>query len=256
MDVVRYQVSKLRKQASTYFSKNNEKILFPLHYLEVPPFVDWRSHGFVTPVRNQGDCGSCWAFSVAAALESHQLRIGKLNSNTSSWLSTQELVDCDEFNYGCNGGTFEEAFNYVVKNKWLNKDQIYPYRAVQNVRCLKKNIHYEYFLDGYVVNGEGDEHELEKLVAFWGPVTAAIDVTESMMMYGSGVYSDYDCSKRNINHAVTIVGYGQERGLPYWLVKNSWGNDFGEEGYIKILRGVNMCGISSINMMPIIKLSK
>ncbi|XP_062378402.1 procathepsin L-like [Sardina pilchardus] len=212
--------------------------------------VDWRENGCETDVKNQGACGSCWAFSVTGALESHYcIKHGRLPS-----LSEQQLVDCSRpyGNHGCNGGWMNSAFQYVIDNGGIDTEASYPYEGKdRNCRFTAAGV--AVTCSGYAdVTPQGDESALQYYVANQGPVSVAVDA-KNFHNYHSGVFYDSYCSSSQINHAVLVVGYGTEGGRDYWLVKNSWGTSWGEGGYIKMSRNQgNQCGIASYASFPII----
>ncbi|CAB1323193.1 unnamed protein product [Coregonus sp. 'balchen'] len=189
-----------------------------------PDSVDWRKKGhYVTDVKNQGPCGSCWTFSTTGCLESvTAIATGKLLQ-----LSEQQLVDCAQAfnNHGCKG----QAFEYIKYNKGLMTEDDYPYTA-----------HY-------------DEMGMLDAVARYNPVSLAYEVTSDFMHYDGGVYTSMECHNTTdtVNHAVLAVGYGEEKGTPYWIVKNSWGSSWGMKGYFFIERGKNMCGLAACSSYPL-----
>ncbi|XP_011306042.1 cathepsin L-like [Fopius arisanus] len=189
-----------------------------------PDFVDWVPEGAVTPVKDQGECGSCWAFSATGSLEGqHYRKSGKLVS-----LSEQNLVDCANWwylNFGCNGGEVIHAFRYV-KKYGIDTESSYPYEAKTH-KCDFKKDKIGTTEASWVNIHKGNEEDLKAAVATMGPVSVAIDASlRSFQYYSDGVYEDPECSHR-LNHAVLIVGYGNEGGKDYWLVKNSWGTSWG-----------------------------
>ncbi|XP_033150981.1 cathepsin L1-like [Drosophila busckii] len=216
----------------------------------VPSSLDWRSQGAVTPVKNQGSCGSCWSFSANGALEGQwYLKTKKLIS-----LSEQNLVDCSREkygNHGCNGGGPASALQYVIDNGGINNQNTYPYVGKQNNCKYSKNaIAATVRSIAYVESNEGS---LKTAVAEKGPISVAIDVTDNFKNYKSGVLNDRMCST-SVNHGVVVVGYGSDaNGGDYWLVKNSWGTNWGEKGYIRMSRNrSNQCQIATYGVFTVV----
>lgn len=200
----------------------------------LPDTVDWTTKGVVTPIKNQEDCGSCWAFSAVASIEGqHALKTGKLVS-----LSEQNLVDCStpEGNDGCDGGLQDSAFQYVIKNHGIDTEQSYQYKAVdESCRFNSKTVGAT--ISSYVDVKTGSEAALQTAVANIGPISVGIDASQnSFQFYSSGVYDEPNCSTSVLDHGVTAVGYGTDKGIPYWKVKNSWGTGWGISGYILMSR--------------------
>ncbi|KAM6168748.1 cathepsin S [Erethizon dorsatum] len=224
----------------TYKSDPNQKL---------PDSVDWREQGCVTEVKYQGSCGACWAFSAVGALEAQvKLKTGNLVS-----LSAQNLVDCSTEKYrnkGCNGGFMTEAFQYIIDNNGIDSETSYPYKAVDE-KCHYDSKNRAATCSSYTQLPYGSEEALKEAVALKGPVSVAIDASHSsFFLYRSGVYYDPSCTQ-NVNHGVVVVGYGNLDGKDYWLVKNSWGLHFGDQGYIRMARNSgNHCGIASYSSYP------
>jgi len=219
----------------------------------LPDTVDWREEGIVTPVKDQGDCGSCWAFSTTGTLEGqHALSTGSLVS-----LSEEQLVDCAPFpNQGCDGGFPKYALNYIRNNGGIMSEEDYPYLSTDTQEitgpCEFVARKVVATCTGYVAvkssDENGDELALKEAVADIGPISVSIDASHlSFQFYKSGVYYNENCSSELLDHAVLAVGYGTTiTGQDYWLVKNSWNAGWGDEGYIKMARNRdNNCGIAT-----------
>jgi cathepsin L len=221
------------------------------HVADLPASVDWRQKGYVTPVKDQGQCGSCWAFSTTGSLEGqHFKKTGKLVS-----LSEQNLVDCSGSygNDGCGGGLMDQAFAYIKANGGIDTEASYPYTATDG-QCRFKQNSIGATLTGFVDVKQGDESDLQKSVAKNGPVSVAIDASnDSFQLYNGGVYDEENCSSTLLDHGVLAVGYGTtDDGVDFWIVKNSWGSAWGEDnGYIRMSRNKNnQCGIATSASYP------
>nr|ACO82385.1 cathepsin K [Lutjanus argentimaculatus] len=215
----------------------------------LPKYIDYRKKGMVTSVKNQGSCGSCWAFSSAGALE------GQLAKKTGQLvdLSPQNLVDCVTENDGCGGGYMTKAFQYVADNGGIDSEEAYPYIG-EDQPCRYNATGMAAQCKGYKEIPEGNEHALAVALFKAGPVSVGIDATlSSFQFYSKGVYYDPSCNKEDINHAVLAVGYGVTgKGKKYWIVKNSWGESWGKGGYILMARNRgNLCGIANLASYPI-----
>eukprot|EP00330_Aristerostoma_sp_ATCC50986_P009313 CAMPEP_0114586108 /NCGR_PEP_ID=MMETSP0125-20121206/9430_1 /TAXON_ID=485358 ORGANISM="Aristerostoma sp., Strain ATCC 50986" /NCGR_SAMPLE_ID=MMETSP0125 /ASSEMBLY_ACC=CAM_ASM_000245 /LENGTH=344 /DNA_ID=CAMNT_0001781413 /DNA_START=38 /DNA_END=1072 /DNA_ORIENTATION=- len=223
----------------------------------LPTVFDWRLLGVVSPVKNQGNCGSCWTFSTTGAVESHWA-IYKINAPRN--LSEMQLVDCaqDFNNNGCDGGLPSQAFEYIKYNNGIDLESAYPYHPKQNPTCnfTKENIG-AYVPQGSFNISAGDEASIATYLVSNGPVSIAFEVTKDFMSYDSGVYVGKTCKSdaQSVNHAVLVVGYGidRESNKNYWIVKNSWGATWGQDGYFFIERGSNMCGLAECASWPIVK---
>uniref|UniRef100_A0A0D9VVI4 Uncharacterized protein n=1 Tax=Leersia perrieri TaxID=77586 RepID=A0A0D9VVI4_9ORYZ len=210
---------------------------------DVPASVDWRAQGAVVPPKSQSStCSSCWAFVTAATIESlNKIKTGRLVS-----LSEQQLVDCDSYDGGCNMGSYGRAYRWVIENGGLTTEADYPYTARRGACNRAKSAHHAAKITGFGKVPPRNEAALQAAVARQ-PVAVAIEVGSGMQFYKSGVYSG-PCGTR-LAHAVTVVGYGTDpsSGLKYWTIKNSWGQSWGERGYIRMRRNVGgpgMCGLT------------
>ncbi|KAB1257091.1 Pro-cathepsin H [Camelus dromedarius] len=216
-----------------------------------PPSMDWRKKGnFVSPVKNQGGCGSCWTFSTTGALESAvAIATGKLLS-----LAEQQLVDCAQNfnNHGCQGGLPSQAFEYIRYNRGIMGEDTYPYKGKDD-DCKFQPSKAIAFVKDVVNITMNDEASMVEAVGLHNPVSFAFEVTNDFLLYRKGIYSSPFCHKTpdKVNHAVLAVGYGEENGTPYWIVKNSWGTRWGMNGYFLIERGKNMCGLAACASYPI-----
>ncbi|KAG6523566.1 zingipain-1-like [Zingiber officinale] len=215
-----------------------------------PSSIDWRDRGAVTPIKDQGNCGSCWAFSAVASIESiNQIAKGELIS-----LSEQELVACDKNDSGCDGGLHYQAFSFVVANGGITTEANYPYQPNQNIACdSSKLADNAVSLTSYSLVPSNSEESLMKAVANQ-PVSVSIDASE-FMLYAGGIF-DGPC-EANLNHEVTLVGYGTDgNGTKYWIAKNSWGTGWGDQGYILLEKDVDrkegLCGLAIRASFPII----
>jgi cathepsin H len=218
----------------------------------VPDSIDWRQKGVVSPVKDQGSCGSCWTFSTTGCLESHHyMRTGKMVS-----LSEQQLVDCaqDYDNNGCNGGLPSHAFEYIHSAGGLDTESAYPYTA-KDGQCHIRPSGFGATVKASVNITAFDEKELTQAVASVGPVSIAFQVADDFQSYKSGVYNNPKCSTdpQSVNHAVLAVGFDSDPKLgPYWIIKNSWSSDWGEQGYFRMVKGVNACGIADCASYPLL----
>merc|ERR1712010_439952 len=199
-----------------------------------PDSVDYRNENRVTPVKDQGQCGSCWAFSATGGIEGvWSKNMGELVS-----VSEQQMVDCAQG--GCNGGHMINGWTSVASNGGIMSEESYPYTAKDG------NCHFD---DGEVVSHvtgyeEVSPHESSMeaaLVEIGYPISIGVHAGSSFQHYSSGVYSDNSCKNGQLNHAILVVGYDKTGSEPYWIVKNSWGGAWGDHGYINMKMGINIC---------------
>jgi len=202
--------------------------------------VDWRQKGAVTPVKNQGQCGSCWSFSTTGGIEGQWFLAG----NPLTSLSEQELVSCDTTDDGCQGGLMQNAFKWLLDNKdgKIVTEDSYPYvSGMGNVPSC--DLSGKKF--GAQINGQLNVQKTEDDMAAWvyknGPLSIAVDAT-SWQTYTGGIMTN--CQSTQVDHGVLIVGFDDANSTPYWIVKNSWGPTWGEEGYIRVKKGSDECLIT------------
>ena len=210
-----------------------------------PDSKDWRESGIVNEIKDQGNCGSCWAFGTVQACESaYALAYGKLNR-----CSEQNLVDCAKYGLceGCDGGVEVDALDYIEKKQKykLMSEEDYPYTAVTGTKCLYEPSKAINEISGYQHAFIGNEDEVKTLVGTKGVCVAAMDAGKwSFTAYTGGIYYEKACSTYTLDHSVGLIGYGTENGNDYWLCRNSWGKGWGEAGYFRIARNKNNhCGI-------------
>jgi cathepsin L len=211
---------------------------------DLPTSVDWRTKNAVTPVKDPAQCGSSWAFSTTGSIEgAWAIGKGQLVS-----VSEQQLVDCSgaQGDQGCNGGLMDNAFQYVISNGGLGSEASYPYTAMDGT--CKSVASVVQIADFHDVTSM-DEDALLAAVAK-GPVSVAIEADQQVFQfYTGGILDDSSCGTQ-LDHGVLAVGYGTDSGVNYWWVKNSWASSWGDHGYLRIVRGKNMCGINTDPSYP------
>lgn len=239
----RYSGFKADLRISTIDNNNN---VADIPNVDLPDQFDWREHNVVTEVKNQGLCGSCWAFSVTGNVEGqYALKHKQLLS-----FSEQELVDCDQLDNGCGGGYMTNAYQAIEKLGGLETEQDYPYSGYGRKCHLIKNETVAQITS--FVNISSDETKMAQWLLKNGPISIAINAN-AMQFYFGGISHPLKifCSPKNVDHGVLIVGYGIGQGrfskkpIPYWIVKNSWGSGWGNKGYYLVYRGAGVCGLNT-----------
>ncbi|KAL3285482.1 hypothetical protein HHI36_000014 [Cryptolaemus montrouzieri] len=235
--VNKFKLSQRPKQSENIYKANPN--------LTVAAEIDWRNYGAVTYVKNQGQCGSCWSFSATGSMEGQSALV----NGQPLVLSEQNLIDCATSqyeNYGCNGGNMDGAFEYV-SYYGIDSEEDYPYLEYQSDCEQRESV----FRIRSYADIEHNEQSLQQAVSEIGPISIGIDATNELQNYASGILIDQTCSQQ-VNHGVLVVGYGSEGGYDYWIIKNSWGDYWGESGYFRLIRNYNACGITLMASYPII----
>jgi len=213
---------------------------------DIPTEWDWISKGAVTPVKDQGQCGSCWAFSATEAIESQWFLAG----NKLVELAPQQIVDCDKGrgDEGCNGGDTVTAYQYVMEAAGMELESSYPYHA-RDQQCqfsaskvVSKIKSWEY------ITKNKNETEMAAKMVTAGPLSICVDAS-TWQNYNGGVITK-NCGT-DLDHCVMITGFRTEKNVPIWLVRNSWGSDWGEDGFIWVERGKNLCGVGEEVTIPL-----
>jgi len=234
--------------------------------------IDWRTKGVMTPIKDQGHCGSCWTFSTSGCLEAHTCLAGHKDCTHWEGLAEQQLVDCAGAfnNNGCSGGLPSQAYEYLKYNGGMDLESSYTYKAEDGTCQAGNGIIGAKVIE--VVNiTSGDEDDLVNAIANIGPVSIAYQVSPDFRFYQHGVYDSYNATSnstmckntpQDVNHAVVAIGLGttsdskhnndDSGGVPYYIVRNSWGSTWGMEGHFWMKRGENLCGVSDCASFPIV----
>jgi len=215
---------------------------------DLPDSLDWRDKGAVVGVKDQGQCGSCWAFCTVVACEGAYF----LEHNQLLSLSEEQIVDCDTDDHGCDGGWPTNAMNYLKAHGGLELEDDYPYTAPPAGSCQFDKSKAKMQVKSVHTFASGSETQMMNAVQQYGPLAIALDATK-FNFYSSGIMNGSGCSAGSPDHGVAVVGWGIEDGTKYWIVKNSWGEDWGEDGYVRIERGSNACGVEDYPMGVVAK---
>jgi cathepsin L len=216
-----------------------------------PASVDWVAQGKVTPIKDQGQCGSCWAFSTTGSVES---AYAIENNAAPISLSEQELVDCAQStgNQGCEGGLMDDAFEWIINSggtpNGLCTESDYPYTA-QDGTCAQSNCTAAMYITGFTDVTANSESALATAVV-QQPISIAVDASQGWQLYTGGILTPACGCSTNLDHGVLLVGYGTSSGTAYWKVKNSWGTSWGEDGYIRLQRNTGGSGTCGLCMDP------
>jgi len=218
-------------------------VITPKKTAPVPATFDWRNKGAVTRVKNQEQCGSCWAFSVTENVESVWILAGHANNTIA--LSPQQIVDCDTVDQGCNGGDPPSAYQYIQNAGGLESEANYPYTA-QDGNCNFNSADVVASITGFkYACDEYDEKTLQSTLLNVAPVSICVDAAY-WSDYQSGILTAWECAWINqLDHCVQLVGYNTTSSTPYWIVRNSWGTDWGVNGYIWLQMWDNACGLTN-----------
>jgi len=222
--------------------KENRDVLKPTK--AAPNKFDWRTMDMVTPVKDQGQCGSCWAFSVTETIESSWLLAKNTTASKFQPLGPQQVVDCDDSDAGCDGGNPPTAYDYVISAGGMETEADYPYTAQDGTCSFKKDKVSVSIASWKYAADEDDEATMQANLISYGPLSICVDA-EYWQDYSSGVMTSYDCCWWcQLDHCVQLVGYDTTASTPYYYVRNSWGTDWGINGYILLEMNKNTCGMT------------
>jgi C1A family cysteine protease len=224
----------------------------PLSAVGAPASMDWRNTGVVSAVKDQKQCGSCWAFSVTESIETAWMMAKNLKNTTFKPLAPQQIVDCDTTDSGCNGGDPTNAYAYVMSAGGLDYESAYPYTALDGTCSFKKTAVGAQISSWKYATSWEDETTLKANVAQVGPVSICVDAA-NWQDYAGGVLGSWQCAWVNmLDHCVQLVGYDVSSSNGYWIVRNSWGPDWGEQGFIRLGYGGNTCGLTNEATYPVV----
>jgi C1A family cysteine protease len=216
---------------------------------DAPESWNWVDEGVFGPVKDQGYCGSCWAFSTMGNIEA----LNAMKTKEYVALSEQQLVDCDtEYDQGCNGGLMEYAFAYLVE-KGCMTEKDYPYVGYDDT-CHYDESKVFLRIDSWLMLDTQDENEIKEFLYTNGPLAIAINA-DPFQYYTGGIIDEdeWSCDPEGLNHGVVLVGYGNESGVDYWIIRNSWGDYWGEDGYVRVARGKGTCGVNTYVTTAVLK---
>eukprot|EP01123_Difflugia_compressa_P002191 TRINITY_DN128_c1_g1_i3.p1 TRINITY_DN128_c1_g1~~TRINITY_DN128_c1_g1_i3.p1 ORF type:complete len:321 (+),score=70.05 TRINITY_DN128_c1_g1_i3:59-1021(+) len=231
------------KQLLGYVPSNTTvRSFLPIKSITVPDTYDWRNQDRVTPVKDQAQCGSCWAFSTVENVESIYMIANNIGSSGMKPLSPQQIVDCDTTDSGCEGGDPPTAYAYIMSAGGLETDANYPYTA-QDGTCAFDSSEIAVKISNWkYATSNDDESTMQSNLVSWGPLSICVDA-EPWQDYTSGIMNAADCGD-SLDHCVQAVGYDTSSSTPFWIVRNSWGTSWGENGYIRLQYGQDTCGLA------------
>jgi cathepsin F len=230
----------LNLKISPVHLQRTSKPTFLTYLADVPESFDWREKKVVGPVKDQGQCGSCWAFCTVGNLEGlHAIKTGEFVQ-----YAEQQLVDCDKKDDGCQGGLMENAFEYIKEAGGIELEDEYPYTA-QDGTCSFVAKKAALKITGFEVKNDMNEEEMKAYLVSTGPLAIAINA-DPLQFYDGGIVDadESECDPEGLNHGVTLVGYGTENGNDFWIIKNSWSEGWGESGYFRMARNKRTCGVN------------
>lgn len=247
-----YTPAEYKSLFGTQFLNRNIKYLKTSNSIkDTPDFIDWRDKGVINPIRNQGDCGSCWAFSTISTCESsYAIATGNLLH-----FSEQNIVDCSP-GFGCRSGWTYVAMDYIMdsQNGTFNSEDQYPYTATDG-NCAFDSTKAIGKVTKVINVEKNNEVDLKEKIAQYGVASISIHSDNTLFMsYSGGILDDDYCLNKYIaiDHAVAAVGYGTENGVDYWIIRNSWGDSWGEDGYIRMIRNKdNKCFIATVAFIAV-----
>jgi len=213
------------------------------------PSHDWRDKGSVGPVKDQAACGSCWAFSIVGNLEG----VYHIKHKEFKAFSEQQIVDCDKKDQACNGGWMEWGMQYIQQQGGIELQSDYKYTGRLGA-CQFNKDKIAAVVTGNHFSGTQDEEKIKDMVFQTGPLSVAINANP-LFSYKTGIVdlSAAQCNPKGLNHGVTMVGYGTENGKDYWILKNSWNQNWGETGYFRYARGKGTCGVNTYVITAVVQ---